>query len=175
MTPTLWLKLAKVLAPVALVAGVWGWGYHAGSVKEQRKAALASAEAAKEAAEQREVAAEIARLKERVAAKRTTEIHDELLKTRVAADRRAADAAERLRNLSTAYDTANANAALAACRSADAPAVAVLRDETRNDLVQLAQEADALAARYRACQRYVIEVALPTCGPKETASVQSSN
>lgn len=91
-----------------------------------------------------------ARVLEAQAQRRMMEITNELASYRQQSERRAADAADRLRQLAEATP---APAASCPGRNDDTrPAAGVLRDETREDLVELARDADAIADRLRACQ-----------------------
>lgn len=129
---------ARALAVLCglLLAFACGWGAHV------RYAAGIEAEQALQGSEN-------AREAERLAAKSMTRKTDALIADRIATERRAAGTAERLRQL------AAATPAPAGCPSRDEdtrPAAGLLPDDTRNDLVALAREADAVADRLRACQ-----------------------
>ncbi len=90
------------------------------------------------------------RVREAQGQRRMMEIADELTRSRLQSERRAADVSERLRQLAEAT---SAPAAGCPGRNDDPrPAAGVLRDETREDLVQFARDADAVADRLRACQ-----------------------
>lgn len=91
-----------------------------------------------------------ARVREAQGQRRMMEIADELTRSRLQSERLAADAAGRLRQLAEATP---APAASCPSRNEDArPAAGVIRDATREDLVELARDADAVADRLRACQ-----------------------
>lgn len=129
---------ARILAQLValLIAFSAGWGVH---VRKVARDALAAQ--LRQAEDSREM--------ERLANRSMTRISDALTKDRLRSDRAAADAAGRLREL------AASTSAPAGCPSRNddpRPAAGVLRDEDRGDLVALAQEADAVADRLRACQ-----------------------
>lgn len=159
MNPT---DLLKLLLPVVFLGAAWAHGYHTKGEQVAAQEARDEAQAVKDA-----------RAKEQAANLKAKEISDELTQTRLDGSRAASDSAERMRKLSAQYIAANT--ALASCRDSGAPAVAVIRDQTRNDLERLTSDAEACRTRLASLQRWAKEVALPTCQPKETASVQSSN
>jgi hypothetical protein len=130
---------ARILAMlmVLLITFAAGWG---AAVRKAHRDALADqlqqSEANREA--------------ERLANRSMSRISDALTQDRLRSDRAAADAAGRLRQLA-----ATVTGPAPGCPSRDAdtrPAVGVLRDEDRDDLVALALEADGVADRLRACQ-----------------------
>lgn len=82
-------------------------------------------------------------------------INDELTQRRLASDRHASGLERRLLELAEATPAPGPG-----CPSRDddtRPAVAVISDQARADLVELAKEADAVADRLRACQALVGE------------------
>jgi len=90
------------------------------------------------------------RVREAQGQRRMMEIADELTRSRLQSERLTAGAAYRLRQLAEATP---APAASCPGRNDDPrPAAGVLRDETRENLVELARDADAVADRLRACQ-----------------------
>lgn len=90
------------------------------------------------------------RVREAQGQRRMMEIADELTRSRLQSERLTAGAAYRLRQLAEATP---APAASCPGRNDDTrPAAGVLRDETRENLVELARDADAVADRLRACQ-----------------------
>ncbi len=135
MLPSLALGLRLAIVGGALAAGWWlGSGrvqarWDAAELRRERAAAVLAAQEAR----------------------RQSRITDDLTANRLRSERAAADAAERLRQLA-----ASAPDPAPGCpgRADDArPAVWVLRDEDRADLVALAREADAISDRLRACQQ----------------------
>ena len=87
---------------------------------------------------------------ERLAGKSMTRISDALTKDRLATAGRAAQLERRLRDIANSSPSPAPNCP---SRNDDArPAAAVLSDDARSDLVALAQEADSVADRLRACQ-----------------------
>ena len=128
----------RILLVLLVLAGDFGMGW----VGHMRYRAGVDAAAALQQSED-------AREAERLATRNMTRISDALTQDRLRSDRAAVDAAGRLRQL--AADTA----APAGCpgRNDDArPGAAVLSDAALADLVALAQDADAVADRLRACQ-----------------------
>lgn len=130
---------AKLLAALLALAAAFAAGWvrcdkaHAVAAAKQ---ALADSEANREA--------------ERLAGRNMTRISDALTKDRLATAGRAAQLERRLRDIA---ESSPAPAPNCPSRNDDArPAAAVLSDDTRGDLVALAQEADATADRLRACQ-----------------------
>lgn len=91
-----------------------------------------------------------ARVLEAQAQRRMMEITNELASYRQQSERRAADAADRLRQLAEA--TPAPEASCPGRNDDPRPAAGILRDQTRTDLVELASDADAIADRLRACQ-----------------------
>lgn len=161
MYAALYAALFRLALPLAVVTAAWLHGYHV------KNGQVETAQSKREAADVKD-----ARRKEQAAVVKTKDISDELLKTRLASSSVAADSAERMRHLAAQFVAAHAD--LAACRDSGAPAVAVLRGETRSDLERLAFDAEACRTNLSSLQRWVKEVALPTCGAKETTSEQSS-
>lgn len=84
------------------------------------------------------------------AQRRMMEITNELASYRQQSERRAADASDRLRKLAEA--TPDPGASCPGRNDDPRPAAGVIRDATREDLVELARDADAVADRLRACQ-----------------------
>lgn len=81
----------------------------------------------------------------------------DLAKARQALVARAAAAEQRLRDAAAWAPSPAAAASASACRDLGAPAVAVLPGETRRDLVALAEGADAVSVRLRACQARLVD------------------
>lgn len=132
---------AKALAILVLLAGCFGAGWHFCNKYHQ-------AAQAQEALERSETSRE----SERLAARAKAKVTDDLNAAQRARARDADDASRLLRELSDRYRSQRAD--LAACRDAGAPAVAVLRDEDRDDLVAAAREADQVVERLRAWQAW---------------------
>lgn len=130
---TAWLVLA--------LAG-WGWWGH-------RSADAAVSRARTEAAERREAEAETQRL----AARAAVGAGDETRMLVEDARRRAGAAERRMRALAAAWAASSASAPGGACGDPGAPAAAVLHDQARSDLVQLAEDANVVAGRLVGCQR----------------------
>lgn len=153
---------ARMTLMVALLGwALWGeWRVHA---LEQLRA-KEQLQAARDAA----AASENARETERLADRANTRIADELLNAQRARDAAARTAAQRLRELAQARtESASAQAALAACRSYAGPAVHVIPGPTRDALVELARDADAVSDQLRACQSYVRDVVTPASAARD--------
>lgn len=151
--------LARVPAAVwlALVLVSWGlWGHH------QANALRASVAAEKAAA----VAA--VQVAERAVNKSNQTVGDNLVVDTKKRSIRTRAAAKRLRDQSTSF---NVETASPACRS-DAAPVVVLRDETRDHLIELADDADATADALRACQAYIRDVVQPAGFNVESSEFQ---
>ena len=145
--------LGRVPAAVWLVLalGSWGlWGHH------QANALRASIVAEKATQAQAVVVAERAATKsnQNVGDNFVNDTTTRAVRTRAAADRLRKRAAAKLATPTTGP----------ACRSNAAP-VEQLRDETREALIELADDADATADALRACQAYVREVVKPAIEP----------
>jgi len=135
---------------IALVC--WGaWGHHqqAVTLAEKQAATLAAARAATNASEK-------ARATEQQLNNRVQEISDELTQAQTQRDAAARDAARRLRDLAAAKRTGSATAAT--CASYEGPAVAVVPDQAREALIDLARDADEVTGQLVACQAYVRNV-----------------
>jgi hypothetical protein len=129
-----YLILAGLLSLGAAFGGGWAGHakYRAGVDAEQ---ALAQSETNRES--------------ERLAARNTARIGDALTQDRLRSERSSAAVADRLRKL------ASESSQPAGCPSRNddpRPAAGILHDDTRNALVSLSVEADAIADRLRACQ-----------------------
>jgi hypothetical protein len=91
-------------------------------------------------------------------------VTNEISRLRDERDRALASANQRLRDAAVSYATNLSEAGRAAattCRDSGAPAVAVLPDETRRDLVALAEEAQRVSDRLFLCQSYLNNVIGP--------------
>jgi hypothetical protein len=143
-----------------VVAGLCAWGfvgYHRAAVHkiDAAKAVAAAAEATAQAEAK-------ARDDEYAASSAVREIGDALTKTQVqrSTDRVIAD--RKLRAVAAAWAASAAGTpAAAACRDDGAPAVAVLPQQDTDDLVSVADDADAVAIRLIACQSYVRRMQSP--------------
>lgn len=126
---------------IALLAG-WGYVGHrqAQGLRVEKLEQVSRAEANNRQAE-------------RESAQKVRVIADELQAEQMDRSRRARSVDDRLRALAAAWAASAASSP--ACGHDGAPAVAVLPEQTRRDLVALADEADAVAARLRACQSYI--------------------
>lgn len=149
--------LSRLPAWVWLVGALlcWGaWGHHqqAVTLAEKQAATLAAARAATNASEK-------ARATEQQLNNRVQEISDELTQAQTQRDAAARDAARRLRDLAAAKRTGSATAA--ACASYEGPAVAVVPDQAREALIDLARDADEVTGQLVACQAYVRNVVQP--------------
>lgn len=132
---------ARVLALLLswAVAVAFGWGAATRTHKAQQAAqALQDSEAARET--------------ERLAARSITRISDGLTQDRLNSQRAGAGTAGRLQQLASSTPTP---AGCPARNDDPRPAAGLLHDDVRGDLVALAQEADAVADRLRACQATV--------------------
>lgn len=151
--------LGRVPAAVwlVLVLGGWGlWGHHKAN-------ALQAAVVAEKA--DAVVAAQVA---ERAANKSNQKVGDSLVVDTKKRSIRTRAAAQRLRDKSTSF---NVETAGAACRS-DAAPVELIRDETREHLIELADDADATADALRACQAYIRDVVKPAGFNVESSEFQ---
>lgn len=107
---------------------------------------------------------EAARETERISNRANQRIVDDLQRRQAETARALASTSRQLLDARAAYLEAASEAARATaaqCRSLDAPAVAILPDKAREDLVGLARDAEVVAARLRSCQRYINEVIGP--------------
>ena len=137
--------------PAAALVAWGGWNsYQAHDAKadlQRRNAELAQQYAEAQGA---------AREKERLLASNNTRISDELAKTKVQRAAAAGSADQRLRELASTWAASAAGAGAGpTCRNDGVPIAAVLRDEDRRAFVALAEEAEAVADRLRACQAWV--------------------
>lgn len=140
--------LGRIPIAAWLVAGLllWGWwGHHS--------AASAQAQATADQAARLEAAHET----ERLAARAAVRAGDEARHRETAARRDAAAAGRRLRAIAAQW-AASAAAGGGACIDHAAPAAAVIHEQARSDLVELAADADAVAGRLIACQQLVGEL-----------------
>jgi len=96
-----------------------------------------------------------AREKEQILNTENAKVTDELLKDRATAVAAAASSADRLRHLSRA-----SSKAAEACRRLDEPAVAIIRDNTREDLEREASRADQVTIQLTKLQDYVSRVCI---------------
>lgn len=143
--------LTKIPLWVYPAAALVAWGGCSNYRATQAKAKLEKAQA--QSAESRAQELERNRVTEQALVAGAGKVVNELSKAQqaAAANARAADA--RLRATAAAWAASSpAGAAPAACGSDGAPAVAVLPDETRRDLVFLAEEAEQVRLRLLACQ-----------------------
>lgn len=152
------------MLPLALLKAVPLWAYPAaglvlwaGCATVQKHQALQETQRVLAEVQQGRADAEaVARLKELGLADINAEAARKLSVARAERQRAAAGADGRLRDLAAAWAASAASAgAGAACRDDGAPAVAIIRDETRGDLVELAQEAQAVSERLQVCQQWV--------------------
>ena len=141
--------LGRIPIAAWLVAGLllWGWwGHHsADSARRQVKA---------DQAERLEAARET----DRLAARAAVRAGDEARICETAARRDAAAAGRRLRAIAAEWAASAAASGGGTCSGDGAPAAAVIHEQTRSDLVELAADADAIAGRLVACQRFVGEL-----------------
>lgn len=137
----------------AALVGFAAYQHHVAQGLRQAEADRQLAEALQRAKEAVGWAASLAE-----AQKAAQELSDALSKSEAlrARDRRSMD--QRLRDLATVHQNGAQGAALTTCRNSGAPAVAVLPESTRNDLVDLAEDAQRERERLVACQRYITEV-----------------
>lgn len=151
-------RLSPIVYVVAALAAYGAYQHHRVEAQKEadNRAALAQAHAATSASEQ-------ARAKEQQLNARVQEISDELTQTQADRDAASRLAAERLRMLAAKRRAPGAPAAgtATACERYEGPAVGVLRDETREALVDLARDADAVTDQLRSCQKYIREVVRP--------------
>ena len=141
--------LGRIPIAAWLIAGLllWGWwGHHsADSARRQVKA---------DQAERLEAARET----DRLAARAAVRAGDEATLREHTARRSAAAAERRLRALAAQWAASAATSGGGACVGDGAPVAAVIHDQARSDLVELAADADAVAGRLVACQRLVGEL-----------------
>lgn len=141
------LRMVPAVVWLVLLIAAWGWRGH--SQANTLRASIAAEKAAQ---------AQAVQVAERAANKSNKTVGDNLVKdtTRRAVHTRAA--AERLRKRAAAKP--GVEVAGATCRS-DAAPVELIRDETREHLIELADDADATADALRACQAYIRDVVKP--------------
>ncbi|ALV06714.1 hypothetical protein [Roseateles depolymerans] len=131
---------AKILALLLALAASFAAGWGKATREAHRDAQI------KQLAQER-----AARVLEAQESRRAAENADALTNDRLRTERAAAGTAQRLRDLAS---TAPGAAASCPGRNDDpSPAAWRISDRTREDLVQLASSADAVADRLRACQR----------------------
>lgn len=137
--------------PIAawLIAGLllWGWWGHESAARAVRQAKAGQAEQLLAARET-----------ERLAAHAAVRAGDEARIREANARRNAAAADRRLRALAAEWAASAAARGGRACSDPRAPAAAVIHEQARSDLVELAADADAVAGRLVACQRLVGEL-----------------
>lgn len=141
--------LGRIPIAAWLVAGLllWGWWGHHSAASAQRQAQA-----------DQSARLEAARETERLAARAAVRAGDEARLRETAARRDAAAAGRRLRALAAEWAASSAAAGGGACVGHGAPAAAVIHEQARNDLVELAADADAVAGRLVACQQLVGEL-----------------
>lgn len=143
--------LSRVPAWVYLAVALLAWAGCASYEASQARQKLQQAQA--QSAESRAKEQERNRITEQALVAGAGKVVHELSKSQQAAAAAVRGADARLRATAAAWAaSASASPAGATCRSDDAPAVAVLRDETRRDLVLLAEEAEQVRLRLLACQ-----------------------
>lgn len=145
--------LGRIPIAAWLIAGLllWGWWGHHSAASAQRQAKADQA-----------ARLEAAHETERLAARAAVRAGDEARNRETAARRDAAAAGRRLRAIAADWAASAAAAGGGACSAAGAPAAAVIHEQTRSDLVDLAADADAVAGRLVACQRFVGELTAGT-------------
>ena len=151
--------LAKVPAAVWLALALIGWGLWGHHKANTLEAAVVAEKAAAVAAVQ---------VAERAANQSNQKVGDSLVVDTKKRSIRTRAAAKRLRDHSTSF---NVETAGAACRS-DAAPVELIRDETREHLIELADDADATADALRACQAYIRDVVQPAGFNVESSEFQ---
>lgn len=151
------------MLPLALLKAVPLWVYPAaglilwaGCATVQKHQALQKTQEVLAEVQQKKADAEaVARLKELGLGEINAEASKKLVVARAERRRAVAGADERLRDLAAAWAASAASSGTgAACRDDGAPAVAVIRDETRRDLVEFAEEAQAVSERLQVCQQW---------------------
>lgn len=153
--------LGRIPAVGWLVLALAAWGWHGQRTAETTRAEKTAA--IHSAAITATKASEAARATEQAAHKANLKVTDELIKTRNERDAAARTAALRLRKLADAPKPTPALTATAtSCRGYDGPAIDVIPEQAREDLIEQALEADQVADRLRACQAYVRTVVQPT-------------
>lgn len=136
-----------VYPAVALVA--WAGCSNLEATRERQKLEKAQ----KLSAESRAKEQEKNRVTEQALVAGAGKVVNELSKAQQTAAASVRGADSRLRATAAAWAASAASgAAGATCRSDGAPAVAVIRDETRRDLVLYAEDAEAVRLRLLACQ-----------------------
>ena len=145
-----------------LFAGLLVWGLHWRHAADHNAALVAKQSTALVAAQTAARASETARTHEQQLAARVREISDELQTAQAQRDAASRDAARRLRDLAAVRRTSGPGTATAtACSSYDGPAAAVISDATREALVDLATDADAVSKQLAGCQAYIRDVVQP--------------
>jgi hypothetical protein len=154
--------LARIPWHVYLVAGLFLWGLHWQHTADHAAALVAKQSTALAAAQTAAKASEQARQHEQQLTVKVREISDELQTAQAQRNAASRDAARRLRDLAAAKRTSGPGAATAAaCERYEGPAAAVVRDETRNNLVDLATDAEAVRQQLIGCQTYIKNVVSP--------------
>lgn len=155
MLPLALLRVVPLWVYPAVALLAWG-----GCSSYEKQAALRKLEKRNvELAQQQAEAQGAAREKERLLSSNNVRISDELAKTKAQRAAAAGTAEQRLRELAAAWAASAAGAgAGTSCRNDGVPIAAVLRDEDRRAFVALAEEADSVADRLRACQAWVNNV-----------------
>lgn len=138
------------------------WGLHWRGKADHAEALVAKQSTALAAAQTAARASETARTHEQQLAARVREISDELQTAQALRDAASRDVARRLRDLAAVRRTSGPGTATAtACSSYDGPAAAVISDATREALVDLATDADAVSKQLAGCQAYIRDVVQP--------------
>lgn len=137
-----------------LLAALAGWFGYNSYTKTQAVKALQEHRADLE--KRQAVADALVTQKEKALDRLSSEAKEELQKRDAARLLNVRSADQRLRNLHAAWAaSAPASASSAACGADGRPAVAVLPDETRRDLVALADDADKVKEKLRLLQQWV--------------------
>lgn len=155
-----WMKrlrkaLAAVPAVVWLVLAVGGWGLWGHHQANALKASIAATKASQ---------AQAVAVAEHAANKSNQKVGDDLVNDTTTRAVRTRATADRLRKRAA---TKSATPVSGASCSSDAAPVEHLRDETREHLIELADDADATADALRACQAYVRDVVKAAIEPAQ--------
>jgi hypothetical protein len=153
-----WLTKVPLWVYAALAVLIWGAvGYHqAANLKREKQAAAVAAMQETSRLEAQ------ARAKEKQDGIVNQAVTDSLVRSmaRAATERSASE--QRLRAVAAAWAASQASGDACAGRGGDgAPTVAVLSESVRGDLDALVADADTVAGRLSACQRYIREVVKP--------------
>ncbi len=161
--------LIKAAAVVAVLAGVAGYSYHAGSSSKQAQWDLADRRRSEADSAAWRVASERTRTTEAAAASALSKIDLQHEALRHAQDdnetlrRQLAAGIVRVR-LAAAADAGSSSPSAGAASLGDGKAGCELNTETAQSLAGIAEDGDRAIRKLTALQAYVTDVVMPTCG-----------